>query len=221
MRYGWLKLTLSTAMLLGLSACASTPPSITAEVTRFHQDIAPSGRTVYIQPNAQQKQSLEFQQYAGLIRQHLQAHGYSPVTRLADADYTLGFDYTVDNGSNIVRSQPIFGRPYGHYSRRGWPHPYRSSVGIGVGFGGYDPYGEVEVIGTNLRSDIIYHRTLTLNITRKRDGQKLFEGTAISRGTAPQFSEVSACIIKAMFEGFPGASGSTVTVRLPSNQCTP
>src|SRR5215208_595576 len=64
---------------LGLSACAS---SLNTTVSRYQAMPAPQGQTFLVVPGEGMAASggLEFQRYAALVAQQLQARGYKPAT---------------------------------------------------------------------------------------------------------------------------------------------
>ena len=64
---------------LGLSACANT---LRTEVSRYQAMPAPQGQTFFVVPGEGMAANggLEFQHYAGIIAEQLQARGYAPAT---------------------------------------------------------------------------------------------------------------------------------------------
>jgi hypothetical protein len=57
------------------------------------------------------------------------------------------------------------------------------------------------------------------NLASNARGQKVFEGEVRSEGGTANFPEISYCLIKAMFEGFPGQDGTTRRVSIPAEEC--
>ena len=95
--------TMAGALLLG--GCATY---FGAEVTAYHQQEPPlQGLSFRFKPDADQANSLEYQTYAGLVREQLLAHGLKETgSSRPDVDVTL--DYSVDNGRPVNYSQPNY-----------------------------------------------------------------------------------------------------------------
>ena len=60
---------------LGLAACAAGLPT---QVSRYQAMPVPAGQTFYVVPAEGGQPTLEFNRYAALVAQHLQAKGYTP-----------------------------------------------------------------------------------------------------------------------------------------------
>src|SRR5215208_574907 len=111
----------ATALLgvaaLGLSACAS---SITSTVSRYQAMPAPQGQTFFVVPGQGMAAAggLEFQRYAGLVAQQLQARGYAPASSPTSASMIVQLGYDLDEGQVRVVDDP-FSRGYGGYGRYG------------------------------------------------------------------------------------------------------
>src|SRR5215208_4535587 len=103
------------AAALGLSACAS---SITSTVSRYQAMPAPQGQTFFVVPAGGMAANggLEFQRYAGLVAQQLQARGYSPATNPQSATMVVQLGYGVDQGQVRVVQDPFYrSRGYGGF----------------------------------------------------------------------------------------------------------
>ena len=87
---------------LGLGACA---PGLHTPVSRYQAMPAAQGQTFMVVPGSGLAASggLEFQRYAALVAQHLQARGYTPAADVKTADMVIQFDYGVDNGQTRSR----------------------------------------------------------------------------------------------------------------------
>jgi len=203
--------------LLGLSACATGFP---AEVQRFQAMPAPQGQSFVIQPADDDKRGgLEFAQYAGLVRQHLLAQGYSEAPSASQATFVVTLDYGVDEGrERVVASPDPFGHPGFGYGRFGY-RPYYSRFGYfgrhrsPFFWGWHDPFwGAGYGGGYDVRSYTVYTSYLDLDIRRAADGQSLFEGLAQARSRTDDLPELVPNLVEAMFTGFPGNSGETVRI---------
>jgi hypothetical protein len=216
------------AALLALSACATGLPT---QVSRFQAMPAPQGQSFVIQPvDARDRGGLEFAQYADLVRRHLIAQGYSEAASPAGASFVVELDYGVDQGQQRVVTYPGSGfgpggfgyggfyrgfgyRPYysrfGYFGRRhspfyyGWDDPFWGSP-FGPG------YRDIDV-------HTVYTSYLDMDIKRKADGQSLFEGTAKARSRSDDLRVLVPNLVEAMFTNFPGRSGETVRITVPTD----
>jgi hypothetical protein len=199
--------------LLALSACTTGFP---AQVERFQAMPAPQGESFVIQAADPAKRgSLEFSQYADLVRQHLGAIGYSEAASPETATMVVELDYGVDDGRERIYSRPDpFGYgPFGYspyYSRFGYfgyrHHPFYWGWNDPFFFGPYG-YG-----GYEIDSYTVYTSYLDMDIRRTADGQSLFEGLAQGRSRDNALPILVPNLIEAMFTGFPGNSGETVRI---------
>ncbi len=198
---------LTAALMLTLASCAS-PRYVTSDVTRFHTlPAAPSGQTFAITAlDKDQEQSLAYRQFADQLLAKLTGFGLRQFTGEAGKpDLVVTLKYEVDGPSPDVRSRGTgvnLGFGYG-FGRRGW--------GLG---GAWDP------LNTNYtNTDQVYTRRVELDIYKgaswgSATPERVFEGRALSEGLNGQITPVMPFIIDALFKDFPGASGSTKTVRV-------
>ncbi|HYU11650.1 MAG TPA: DUF4136 domain-containing protein, partial [Stellaceae bacterium] len=117
---------------LTLSACAE---SINTTVSRFQAMPAPQGQTFFVVPGEGMAANggLEFQHYAGLVAQQLQARGYTPATSAQGANMVVQFGYNVDRGQVRVVDNDPFG--YGRFgSSSAFYSPYYRRWGWGSSF---------------------------------------------------------------------------------------
>jgi hypothetical protein len=199
--------------LLSLGACA-TP--FRADVARFQALPPAQGQSFAIAPADPANQgSLEFQSYAQLVGQRLQAKGYVPSADPKSASLMVILDYGVDNGREVVRSTPTFGGGYGGfggfggygrfgggYGRFGYPFSYGWGDPF---FGGYP----------DVRSYTVYTSFLDMRINRAVDGQSLFEGSAKAKSGSDKLTYLVPNLVEAMFTGFPGNSGEEIRITIP------
>lgn len=188
-----------------ISACSNT---FKADVTRFHQLPPPQGQTVTIVPADPKKgASLEFASYANLVGHYLEQKGYRPAGE-GEADLIAELDYSVDDGKVHVRSYPSsrFAFGYGFYHPFYYHNPYwydpwfhRSAF-----WGFHDPYDR------DVRSYVKYTRRLTMQMRPAETGARnIFEGTVESVGRSNHLPELMPHMVQALFENFPGQSGTT------------
>lgn len=197
---------------LFLAACATGFP---AQVQRFQAMPAPAGQSFVVEPaDPSLRGSLEFSQYASLVSRHMMGLGYHEAPSRDQATMIVTMDYGVDSGRErvTVRPDPFphhgFYRPY--YSRFGYLGPYRSPFY----WGWHDPFlfGPSFGRGYDVDSYTVYTSYLDLDITRRADGQSLFEGVAQARSRSDALPRLVPNLIEAMFTGFPGNSGETVRI---------
>jgi hypothetical protein len=209
---------LAAAAVLGiaaltLSACAE---SINTTVSRFQAMPAPQGQTFFILPGEGMAANggLEFQHYAGLVAQQLQARGYTPATSAQGANMVVQFGYNVDRGQVRVVDNDPFG--YGGFGRDPFFSPYYRRGGWGSSFywGWNDPFW----YGGGIDSYVEYHSEVDLHIRAAGTDQPLFDGRAQARSQTNRLDVVVPSLVEAMFTGFPGQSGETVKITIPAQR---
>ena len=215
-------LALLLALLLG--GCAST---LTTEVTSFHQlSDGLQGQRFVIVPAQQQRDSLEFDSYAGMVRQALVEQGLVAAGEAGTAaDLGVSISYEVagrhSGGRTGTSGFAGFGAASGGFSM--------GAVGIGISF----PIGAV---GGGTGDSMVYQRSLEVTIDRLPGGPpdrsssgaspapagagaagaaRVFEARAISEGPSASLAPVMHAMVQAVFEEFPGPSGQVRVVRSP------
>lgn len=190
-----------------LSACTS---QLRTSVTRFHQLAAPAHETfIVIGEDEQTSASLEFQQYAAVVSVELAAQGFVPAGA-ANPDLIVTLDYGVSPprektrregggapfyGSMFFGSWPYYG-PYWYY-----PHGF-TSWGFGYAYAPYE------------YSYTVFDITAAITIA-KNGGPVVFEGRAGTTTRKGELPKTVPALVRALFTGFPGRSGETVTVKVP------
>lgn len=195
-----------------LSACAP----VRSHVSVFHElDAGITGTTYALVPFKEQEGSLEHKTYEQTVRQELNAKGFVEAP-LDQAKVVVFISYGIDTGKQVVTSYPIFGQTGVSSSQ---------TYGTVQSYGGYGTYSgsttytpTYGVVGSGVRSRTEYTRFLKLDILdrsvtlKEQKIKKLYEATVISSGRSGQMAAVLPTMIKALFEDFPGKSGSTRTV---------
>jgi hypothetical protein len=196
---------------LSLGACATGFPT---QVQRFQAMPAPAGQTFVIQPSERDMAgSLEFSQYADLVRRNLIAQGYAQAPSPSQATMVVTLDYGVDRGRERVVATPDpfaygfgFRRPYfsrfGYFGHRGSPF-----------FWGWDYPFDYDI-----SSYTVYTSHVDLDIRRAADGQSLFEGKAEAHSQTDSLPVLVPNLIEALFTGFPGNSGETLRITVMPEQ---
>ncbi len=205
--------------VLALSACA-TP--FQASVSRFQAMPAAQGQTYTIRAdNPRLDGGLEFQNYANLVAQRLNAFGYTRAADDKSANLVVSLDYGVDRGREKVRSVPGSGFGYrgfgyggfGHYGGFGYGGFGRPYYGFGrraFMYGFYDPFLFDDF--NQVESYTVYSSQLDMKIARRGSGERVFEGSAKAMSMDDDLTTLVPNLIEAMFTGFPGNSGETVRI---------
>jgi hypothetical protein len=202
MRRAGRSLVVLVASVLLLSGCAS---SVRTQLNTFMAPEAQFGQgTVAVRPaNPDQQDSLEFDLYRSKLERRLVEQGYEVATP-EEARYIARLGYRVEEIRYDTR-QPnvVFTTGFGSYYRRG---------GVGL------------LLNEGPRYEEEYLRRVTLTITRTPEelggeARRIYETTALSKGTCPIMSVVFDEMLAAIFQDFPGQNGQvkTVTVRGEAN----
>jgi len=185
-------LLVTTAMLLG--GCGEVKSNIAV----FHTlPETPTHMKYAFVATEQQEGSVEYETYQGLIRAELQRFGYQE-TSIDEADVIVGFSYGIDAAREKLTSMPnlLYGAPsssetpvWAKYSDFGPPVYY---------------------------TETLYFRRLKFYMFDKESMasgkmKTVYEANVVSTGSSPQLAKVVPVMIKALFEEFPGKSGSTRT----------
>ncbi len=178
-------------------------------------DIEP--KTVFVAPyEGTNSNDLEWQTNARTFAAVLAEKGFSVVSRQKDARLTAYFGFAVDQGERIqtAYSIPQWGVT-GYSGASTYGSVYGSSYSATTilnptyGITGYD---------TGVRSDVVFTRSVAIEMLDNSTRQTVFKARAISQGSCNSFAPVAGAIIKAVLSNFPqGKSGSVV---LPmENEC--
>lgn len=204
------------AAAFGLSACAET---LNTTVSRYQAMPAPQGQTFFVVPGEglAANGGLEFQRYAGIVAQQLQARGYTPATSAESANMVVQFGYGMDRGQVRVVRDPFYG-PFGY---GGFYDPfyspfYRPRFGWGSSYymGWNDPFW----YGRGVDSYVEYQSQIDLHIRAAGTNAPLFDGRAQARSMTNRLDAVIPSLVDAMFVGFPGRSGEVVKITIPTTQ---
>jgi hypothetical protein len=226
------------ASALAVSGCAASRPTM---VPRFQAMPIAQGHTFAMVPGggAAAAGGLEFQSYAQLVAQQMAARGYRQVATPQQAQLIVQLGYGVDEGHQRVVEEPFGGRygygGFGGYSRFGYDpfwgvyrgRPYYSRFGYGGGFGGYGRFGSPFYYGwddpfwfggNDVRVYTEYRSQLDMSIRDRATNQPLFDGKAQARSQTDALPALVPNLIEAMFTGFPGRSGETVKITIPTKK---
>ena len=204
---------------LGLSACAQ---QLNTTVSRYQAMPSPQGQTFFVVPAGGMANNggLEFQRYAGLVAQQLQARGFQPAANAQSANMVVQFGYGVDHGQTRIVEDPFYRSRFG-YGGFGWGSPYYSPFyrsrwgwGGGWGWGWDDPFW----YGGGIDSYVEYHSQIDLHIRAAGTNAPLFDGRAQARSATNRLDKVIPSLVDAIFIGFPGRNGETVKITIPARQ---
>lgn len=188
---------------LALSGCATSVAPV--DVTRFHAGesaVATGGIMIEPQPGPP-VDDLEYRTYAAAVSQELQRIGFVDEAgrqTAAPSQYVALIAY-----DRVVQSP---------YAASGSP----VSVGVGGATGGYGS-GLGVGIGINLsgKPKSVVRSYLSVQIRRRADHVAIWEGraeTSAKAGTpAAQPGIAAGKLANALFKGYPGKSGETITVK--------
>ncbi len=189
-----------------LSACAGGGGVGPTRVTRFHlgQPIAPGDVAIEPRPGADAG-GPEFRTYAGIVAAEMTRLGFRPSETLATSEMVAVVDVARGTREGIARRSGL-------------------SIGLGGGGGGGGGYGGGVGLGGAVsfpvgrtRSNDITATMLSVQLKRRSDGSIVWEGRAQTeaRGGSPAADPDQAVrrLAAALFQGFPGESGRTITVK--------
>lgn len=215
---------LAAAIALGvatvaLSACAE---SLNTTVSRYQAMPAPQGQTFAVVPDGGMARNggLEFQRYAGLVAQQLQARGYAPAATPQSANMVVQLGYGVDHGQVRYVEDPFYRTRFGYndpfYGGYWGSHFYRPHFGWGWGgsyaWGWDDPFWP----GGGIDSYVEYHSQIDLHIRQNGTNAPLFDGRAQARSATNRLDVLVPSLVDAMFTGFPGRNGEVVKITIPT-----
>ncbi|MFN3435486.1 MAG: DUF4136 domain-containing protein [Sphingomonas sp.] len=195
----FLALGLGAAALAGCATTQALPPT---DVIRYHLGEPIPRGTIAVEPQTGgAPASLEFKTYAAAVQTELLRAGYSVPPQGATPDYVATVGFTRTSREGPPRQSPIsIGIGGGGFSggRRG------GGVGLGGGIG--FPLGKS-------RPTELLVAELSVTIKRRADLSPIWEGKAQGVSDLKRADEQAGRLAHALFTGFPGQSGRTISVR--------
>lgn len=191
------------AGLAALTAGCATTRTAPVDVTRYHLGQPVTMGTIVVEPmSSGDRISPEFQTYADAVAAELGRLGFTPAGA-APSNYIAGVAFTRSTRGRVATRPPVtIGLGVG-----GSSGGYRSG-GVGVGVGGSVGLGGGE-------QDLIVSE-LWVQLRRRGDNTVVWEGRAQteSLGGAPDAQPIASAqrLAAALFKGFPGESGITISV---------
>lgn len=183
---------------LGLGGCAASIPPV--EVTRFFSDApAPTGTIAIVNADGGIVETMEFRTLAAAVGQELQRLGFTEANAAADSLYVARLSVVrTDRAPLAARRSPV------SVGVGGSTGSYGSGLGLGIGIDlSGPPKGAVAT-------------SMSVQIRRRADDQPLWEGRASTEARegspAAQPGLAAGKLAAALFKGYPGESGRTITV---------
>ena len=184
-----------------LAGCATTAPLPPTEVIRYHLGQPIARGTIAVEPlSGGAPASLEFKTYAAAVQGELLKVGYTVPAQGVMPDYVASVGFTRTSQEGPPRRSPIsIGIGGGGFS---------GGRGGGVGLGG----GVGFPIGGGRGSQVLVAE-LSVTIKRRADLSPVWEGRAQGISDIKGADEQAGKLARALFTGFSGESGRTITVK--------
>ena len=200
-----ISMVLMAGAAMSLGACATTPTRSPVEVSRFHLGAPLETGTLRAEATtAGWATSLESHIYTGAVANELSHYGYVAPAAGTPSQYLAVVGVTRTTRPGPPRRSPISIGFGGGTSTGGY------GGGVGSGGGVSFPIGKP-------RYRTIVMTDLSVQIRRRTDGTVIWEGHAqtMADSQAPdaQTNAEAAKLANAIFRGFPGESGRTITVK--------
>lgn len=196
-------LVLASALAFAaLGGCAAAIAPV--EVTRFHAGgpAVQSGGILVEPATGLNGDSIEFRTYAGAVSQELQRVGFTDESgkqTLVPSEYVAIMGYSRDVRSALAARSPV------SVGVGGSTGSYGSGVGLGIG------------INLSGKPKDVVTTQLSVQIRRRADNVVMWEGRAVTEAKdgspAAQPGLAASKLAAALFGGYPGTSGETITVK--------
>ncbi|RZL57212.1 MAG: DUF4136 domain-containing protein [Sphingomonas sp.] len=198
----FLVLGVAAAALAGCATTSSLPPT---EVIRYHLGQPIARGTIAVEPmSGGAPASLEFKTYAAAVEAELLKVGYTVPPQGTTPDYVATVAFTRTSREGPPRQSPVsIGIGGGGFSGGGGR---RGGGGVGLGGGIGFPIGRS-------RPTQLLVAELAVTIKRRADQSPIWEGKAQGISDIKGADEQAGKLARALFTGFPGDSGRTITVR--------
>lgn len=198
---GW---AVKIGAVMVLAGCASTLP---ARVTTFQQWPADApGSTWKMTPTTEQQDSLEYRQYADMVRSSMGPVGVTEAQPGQQARFLVTMTYGVEPVQlRVERQYDPFYSPWGPYGYGfgGFGGGRRGGFGLGYGFGGagYPQTWSSTTVDASRASLKVEIRDAS------QANAKVYESTAVNTGSGGSLPEVMPYLIRAIFDRFPDTNG--------------
>lgn len=185
-----------------LVGCATTVP---ARVTTFQQWPADAaGSTWKFDAPPAQRDSLEYSEYADMIRSGLGPTGMVEAKAGQAARFIVSFSYGMEPVQVRIERpayDPFYG-PWGPWGYGWGGFGYRGRGGMGFAWGApYPPTWTATTVDASRASLRVEIRDA------RQNGQKVYESTAVSTGSGDSLPQVMPYLARAIFDRFPDTNG--------------
>jgi hypothetical protein len=194
-----------------LIGCVSVKTSVDA-YSSISDDLEP--KTVYLAPyKGMDDSSLQWQANAKILASILEEKGYQVVSQKGQARLTAFFGFAIDKGERVLTSYSIpqwgvtgytgantYGTAYGN--------TYSATTTLNPTYG-------VTGYNSGVSSNVVYTRSVAIDMVDNKTGQKVFQSSGVSRGSCASFTGVSKPIIGSILSNFP--EGKIGTVQVPTD----
>ncbi|MBP6020745.1 MAG: DUF4136 domain-containing protein [Burkholderiaceae bacterium] len=190
--------------VLMLAGCAST---LDARITSYQQwPSGTEGATYTIVADDAQRNNLEFQAYADMVRANISATGLVEAQQPTLARFDVHLSYSSPVSQTWVQ------RYNDNYINDGWGFsPFFGGYG-----GGYSGWGGGFYMGPSVVNVPveIHKNTLVVIINDKHNqGAEVYRSSAVSISQDNNLAELMPYLARAVFDGFPGNNGQVREVR--------
>lgn len=202
---------MNTRALIALTAVAALTAGCTAttsgnapvDVTRYHLAQPIPAGTVALQPQDSRTAGPEYALYSSAVGAEMAKLGFGPsVAADKSADYVATVAFVRTEGGQ-VRTRP--------------PVTIGLGVGGGGGYGGGVGVGAGGSFGVGGKTRDLYMSELSVQLRRRGDNTVIWEGRARGESLEGQAGaqpvDTAGRLAAALFKGFPGQSGITITVK--------
>lgn len=189
------------ALVLGTLLLGGCVSAISARVTsyqRWPENV--QGQTYRIVPDAAQRNNLQYQSFADMVRAAIGPTGLVE-SHANSARFDVGFTYS--------------STPEQAWVQRFAPAPYYYGPGWGGYYGPWGPgyYGGPAVVDVPVPA---YRNTLTVTIKdASNHGAEVYRSSAVSLSGASNLQVLMPYLARAVFDGFPGNNGQVRDISYP------
>ena len=177
-------------LVISLTGCAV--PNVMTNVTVFHNlNGSETEKSYAIEAEEQQKNNLEFINYANLLNHRLQQLGYIQATSNPALKVKLNYS-TAQTVSSTLYPTPF----YGFYGRHGYC---------------CGPTAQTIV-------DTLYMHKVEVVINRAKDSSNIYQVRSFLLSSNPELSLSMDYLLESAFAHYPGKNGVTETVAIPYRQ---
>lgn len=191
-------------LLLLAGGCATTGMrAAPVDVTRYHLDQPAAPGSVAIEAMSHGPEAFDYPAFRDAIGAQLNGLGFTAASDATSSAYIAAVGVRRVPRGTVQEPPPV-------------------SIGLGVGGASFGRHGGVGVGGDvgipvgRGRQHTLYATELQVDLRRRSDGTVIWQGRAVSQSVEGRNSTVAMeadRMARALFKGFPGQSGVTITVK--------